>query len=510
MDKIGVDEFKLLIDINSKINSSLQDLDELLPYILQCAMQLVQCESSSLILKNDDGSLRFAVALGPKGAEVKNIPIKPESIAGWVMQHKEGLILNDVANDKRFFSGVQNESGYTSRNMIAVPFLVNGESIGSIELLNKNANEDFNSHDLDVLNIFANQASIAYMNAKTYQVAQNKISVLQNKILGQQQYHTMIAKSPVMLDLLKMIDEIAKTNLSVVITGESGVGKELIAEQIHLRSNRKNCRFVRVNCAALAPTLLESELFGHVKGAFTDAKTERTGFFEEADGGTIFLDEIGEVPLELQAKLLRVIQDKQFQKVGSSKTISVDVRIIAATNRDLESMMNEKKFRDDLYFRLSGIPIKVPPLRERKEDIPALANFFLKNFSEETKKAFTDFSPSALEALRSYWWPGNIRELENAIERAVVLGKPPVVNALDLRIGNAVELQTDSVAEGIAKEVSLSGESRSLKDAVNNFKKIYVTKILQETNWNKTKAGKILDIQRTYVSRLISELSIEE
>lgn len=510
MDKIGVDELKLLIDISSKINSNYQNLNGLMSDILTAAMQLVKCESSSLMLKNDDGSLRFAVALGPKGAEIKNMPIKPESIAGWVMQHKEGLIINDVANDKRFFSRVQDESGYTSRNMIAVPFIVKDESIGAIELLNKNDGEDFNAHDLEVLNVFANQASIAYINAKTYQVAQNKISVLQDKILDQQQYHTMIAKSHAMLDLLKMVDEIAKTNLSVVITGESGVGKELIAEQIHCRSNRKDFPFIRVNCAALAPSLLESELFGYVKGAFTDAKQDRAGFFEEADGGTIFLDEIGEVPLELQAKLLRVIQNKEFQKVGSSKTISVDVRIIAATNRDLEAMMNEKKFRDDLYFRLSGIPIKVPPLRERKEDIPALAEFFLKKFSEETKKPFSCFSKSAMETLNSYWWPGNIRELENAVERAVVLGKPPVVNALDLRIGNAVQLQTNGFAEVLAEETAVTGENRSLKDAVNNFKKIYITKILQETNWNKTKAGKILEIQRTYVSRLINELSIEE
>ena len=287
------------------------------------------------------------------------------------------------------------------------------------------------------------------------------------------------------------------------------MGKELFAEQIHKKSDRAGKPFIRVNCAALAPSLLESELFGHVKGAFTDAKTDHKGYFETADSGTIFLDEIGEMPLELQAKLLRVIQSKEFQKVGSSKTISVDVRVVAATNRDLEAMMREKKFRSDLYFRLSGVPIKVPPLRERKEDIPVLADFFLEKFSRETKKNFTGFSPSAMDALHSYYWPGNIRELENSIERACVLGKPPLIHALDLRINNVVESADNNIVENIVSEcISATDCDRSLKGAMNRFKRAYVLKVLEDTSWNKTKAGQVLGIQRTYVSRLLNELAI--
>lgn len=509
MNSIGLEELKTLIEINSRINSKYADLDALLAYILEAAMRLVQCESSSLLLVNEDSTLRFVVALGPKGAEAKDVPVDKNSIAGWVASHREPLILKDVVNDPRFSDHVQHKTGYISHTMIAVPLNVRDECIGVIELINKAGGNYFNSDDLQILNIFCDQAGIAYKNAENYQSAQNRISVLQNTLSSGGEYHAFIAKSPVILDLLKMIDEVAKTNLSVVITGESGVGKELFAEQIHKRSDRSNKPFVRVNCAALAPSLLESELFGHVKGAFTDAKLDHKGYFETADGGTIFLDEIGEMPLELQAKLLRVIQSKEFQKVGSSKTISVDVRIVAATNRDLEAMMHEKKFRDDLYFRLSGVPIKVPPLRERKEDIPVLADFFLKKFSNETKKNFNGFSQSAMDALYSYYWPGNIRELENSIERACVLGTPPLINALDLRINNAIQSADNDTAENIVAEcISNRDGERSLKEAINRFKRAYVLKILEETSWNKTKASQILGIQRTYVSRLLNELQI--
>ena len=249
--------------------------------------------------------------------------------------------------------------------------------------------------------------------------------------------------------------------------------------------------------------LLESELFGHVKGAFTDASTNRKGRFETADGGTLFLDEIGELPLELQVKLLRVIQSRTFEKVGSSETISVDVRIIAATNRNLEEMVKQGSFRSDLYYRLNVLPIFVPPLRQRKEDIEPLAMFFCRKFSVETKKKFLGFSQDALDALYSYYWPGNIRELENTVERACVLGTPPYIQASDLRLN----IKNESAAV-ISETIAATGDDRTLKTALNRFKKAYITKILEETSWNQTEAGKILDVQRTYVSRLMNELGI--
>ena len=505
MNSTSIDAEKLnsLIEINTLINTSYSDKNALLIYILESAMRLVKCESSSLILVNKaDNSLHFEVALGPKGPEAKSIPVSKGSIAGWVYEHKQSLIINDVPNDPRFYSGVQEKTGYVTKNMIAVPMRVKDDCIGVIELLNKAEFQDFSESDLEIIEILGNQASIAYQNAETYNVARNEITVLQNTITSGSEFHSFIAKSSVITDLIDVIDQVARTNSSVLILGESGVGKELFAEQLHLKSPRAKKPFVRVNCAALSPLLLESELFGHVKGAFTDAVSNRKGRFEMADGGTIFLDEIGELPLDLQVKLLRVIQSKNFERVGSSETITVDVRIVAATNRDIEKMVQEGSFRSDLYYRLNVLPIYVPPLRQRKEDIEPLAMFFMRKFGTETKKHFTKFSDCALDSLYSYYWPGNVRELENTIERACVLGIPPVINVEDLR------LNVKKTSEETCVAFMNDEKDRTLKTAINKFKKSYVTKILEETSWNQTEAGKILGIQRTYVSRLLNELGI--
>jgi Nif-specific regulatory protein len=514
MNSIGLDKLKTLIEINGRINANYSDVNATLVYILESAMRLVECESSSLLLVNkEDGTLRFVVALGPKGAEAKNIPVEKKSIAGWVAANNKYLILNNVSEDPRFFSEVQEKTGYVSRTMIAIPMRVKNTCIGVIELINKTGKRGFTQNDLEILELLANQASIAYQNADNYRSAQDRISVLQDKIASGDEYHPFVAKSPSILDLIHVIDEVAKTNSSVLITGESGVGKELFAEQLHLKSPRNGKSFVRVNCAALSPALLESELFGHVKGAFTDAVSDRKGRFEVANGGTLFLDEIGELPLNLQAKLLRVLQTHTFERVGSSDTISTDVRIVAATNRDLEKMVKEGTFRGDLFYRLNVLPLNVPPLRERKEDIEPLASYFLKKFGNETKKNFEGFSPAALQILFNYYWAGNVRELENSVERACVLGAPPFIQAEDLRLNATGSPKNENLQnagiETMAQESACDGnDDRTLKTALTNFKKAYVERILDETSWNQTEAGKILGIQRTYVSRLLNELHI--
>lgn len=500
---IDVEKLNTLIEINALINSSYSDVNALLVYILESAMRLVECESSSILLVNKaDNMLRFEVALGPKGVEAKGIPVsRVGSIAGWVVENNQSLVIDDVPTDPRFFSLVQEQTGYITKTMIAVPMRVDNNCIGVLELLNKTGGNSFTQNDLEIIELLSIQASIAYQNASTYRLARHEITVLQNAITSGPEYHTFIAKSRVVLDLLQVIDKASQTNSSVLILGESGVGKELFAEQLHLKSQRVKKPFVRVNCAALSPQLLESELFGHVKGAFTDAANDRKGRFETANGGTIFLDEIGEIPLDLQVKLLRVIQARSFEKVGSSETISVDVRIIAATNRNLEQMVSQGKFRSDLYYRLNVLPLYVPPLRERKDDIEPLAMFFCRKFSVETKKDFIGFSQDALDALHSYYWPGNIRELENSIERACVLGKPPFINAQDLRLN--IKNFTESI-----DDFKISNGDRTLKTALFTFKKKYLTKILEETSWNQTEAAQILGVQRTYVSRLMNELDI--
>ena len=308
---------------------------------------------------------------------------------------------------------------------------------------------------------------------------------------------TLIAKSPAILEQIEIIERVAKTDSSVLLLGESGVGKEVFAEQIHQKSRRSAFPFIKVNCAALPEGLLESELFGHVKGAFTNAVSNRQGRFEMADSGTILLDEIGDLPLPLQAKILRVIQEKKFEKVGSDVTITVDVRILAATNKDIEELVQTGKFRSDLYYRLNVLPIFIPPLRRRPQDIPELARFFLDNYMKDAQKQFEGFTEDALQVMLSYSWPGNVRELQNCIERACVIGRNKLIGREDLFI-----------KQGDSPDIRGRITDRNLKTAVNVFKANFIRKVLEENNWNQTEAARVLAIQRTYLSKLIKELKI--
>jgi Nif-specific regulatory protein len=498
LSKIEVQKFKTLIEINGLINSNYSNLNSLLTQILDSATRLCGGEASSLLLVDKESKeLYFEVALGGSAVEVKRFTVKMgEGIAGWVALHNKSIIVNDAESDKRHRHDISKSVNYPSKTMIAVPMRVKDECLGVIELINKKDGKMFDQEDLEWLEIFANQAGIAISNARSLEKVHSEIHLLQDQLSAEQGYHTLIAKSPVILEKLEIIDRVAKTESSVLILGESGVGKEIFAEQIHIRSKRSAKPFVRVNCAALPEGLLESELFGHVKGAFTNAVSNRQGRFESADGGTIFLDEIGDLPLALQAKLLRVIQERTFEKVGADNTITVDVRILAATNRDIEKQVERGEFRIDLYYRLNVLPLFIPPLRQRPEDISALADFFLRKFMAETKKQFEGFSGEALQTMLSYSWPGNIRELENCIERACVIGKNKQIMAEDLFVKTT-----------FSQPFQESGE-RNLKNAINAFKTRFIQKVLEENNWNQTEAAKDLNIQRTYLSRLIKELKI--
>jgi Nif-specific regulatory protein len=506
MQTVDIRKFNTLVSINTRIDSSIQDLTGLLTEITDSAAKLCDAEAASLLLidrKTD--LLYFEVALGPKGTDVKRFQIdKDEGIAGWVIKNNKPLILTDAENDKRHIAYISDEIGYFCKTMLAVPMRVKDECIGVIEILNKKNEQSFSGDDVDWLSILANQAALAIINAKKIKKARDEIWQLQVAMVDKQKpetgYHTFIAKSPSILEKLDLIDSIAQSNSSVLILGESGVGKELFAEQIHLRSSRKNAPLVRVNCAALPDNLFESELFGHKKGAFTSASSDRKGRFEAANGGTIFLDEIGELSLSMQAKLLRVLQDKTFERVGDSSPIKVDVRILVATNRDIETMVKKGGFRNDLYYRINVFPLPIPPLRQRLEDIAELADFFLKKFMMETKKMFAGFSPDAIKAMLAYPWPGNIRELENCIERACVLTPISEDSPRFLRESDLFLTSTRNNKE----------ETCSLKTAITVFKTHFIKKALDEHNWNQTETAKELNIQRTYLSRLIQELEITE
>ncbi len=491
-------KFATLIELNALINSDYSESRVLLTRILESATRLTDGEASSLLLVNaETDRLHFEIALGTKGSDVQQFSLRRgEGIAGWVFEHSRSLIVNDVASDSRFFGEIGEKVGFSTSRILAVPMTIRNECVGVIEIINTLHGGDFVEEDRLWLEIFANQAALALQNAKSFAKARTEISNLQDQIVTDRGYHTFVGSSAVIREKLDLVSRVAKTDSSVLILGESGVGKELFAEQIHLQSKRAEKPLIRVNCAALPEPLLESELFGHVKGAFTDASSDRRGRFELASGGTIFLDEIAEVPLSIQAKMLRVIQQKTFEKLGSSEPVTVDVRIIAATNRDIEAAVQAGTFRNDLYYRLNVLPLHIPPLRERPEDVMELADFFLQRFKREIKKQVRGFSDGAMETLLSYTWPGNVRELENAIERSVVICQGDVIEPQDL----VLKADGGGAAAGHG--------ARTLKESITGFKRSVIENALRTHGWNQTETAKVLDIQRTYLSRLIKELKI--
>jgi len=311
-----------------------------------------------------------------------------------------------------------------------------------------------------------------------------------------ERYHLIAGKSARMNEAIDLAKKAASSRSTVLLLGESGTGKEIFAHAIHNWSDRKAEPFIAINCVGLSRELLESELFGHEKGAFTGAHQLKKGKIELSHGGTVFLDEVGDISPEIQTKLLRFLQEREFERVGGTKPVRVDVKVIAATNRDLHGSVKEGRFRADLYYRLNVIPISLPPLRERREDIPDLANFFIKRFSLETKKSFNQIGQDAVDGLLAYDWPGNVRELANVIERAVVLGRGPNLTVEDLP---AAITSGDSIRPPV---------SFSYSQNIEAYRRQLVLRALTEAKGNRAAAAKALGLQRTYLSRLIKTLRI--
>ena len=313
-----------------------------------------------------------------------------------------------------------------------------------------------------------------------------------------ERYRLVVGKSAKILQAAELAKKAAASKTTVLLLGESGTGKELFARAIHNWSDRKKNSLVAINCVGLSRELLESDLFGHEKGAFTGAHELKKGKMELADGGTVFLDEVGDITAEVQTKLLRFLQEREFERVGGNKPISVDVRIVAATNRDLDGAVKEGRFREDLYHRLNVIPITLPPLRERKEDIPELAGFFLERFSKETKKPFAAIAAETEERLLSYDWPGNVRELANVIERAVVLGQSPEITPDDLP------------PRVIDAEPGATSETAAYHEAMDAHRRELIVKALTEAQGNRAAAAKALGLHRTHLQKLIKSLGIDK
>ncbi|OGO73264.1 MAG: two-component system response regulator [Chloroflexi bacterium RIFCSPLOWO2_12_FULL_71_12] len=336
-----------------------------------------------------------------------------------------------------------------------------------------------------------------------YQDLAAEVEVLRGEISTLVQTERIVGNSPAMQEVYKTVGKVAKSDATVLVTGESGTGKELVAEALHYNSNRRAGPLVKVSCAALPETLLEAELFGHEKGSFTGAMTQRRGRFEMADKGTIFLDEIGEMSLQTQTKLLRVLQDHKIERVGSSLPIKVDLRIIVATNKDLQKQVEQTKFRDDLFYRLNVIHINMPPLRERKEDIPALVEHFLAKHRYSATAQPAAISEEALRRLMEYDWPGNVRELENVVERAVVLSRGQIITSRELPFGDH---EGDHDEDGTDE---LPSEKSFFKKSVAQFEKDLIMKALRDATGNRSKAAEMLGIYRRLLYAKIKEYGLE-
>jgi formate hydrogenlyase transcriptional activator len=410
--------------------------------------------------------------------------LQETQISAWVLEHQEVVTRGDLKREQQSL-GEKRLVAEGIQSYCVVPLIAMGQSMGTFAVWSQTQNR-YTSADAELLREVANQVALAIANMTSYEeIASLKARLekenvyLQEEIRTEHNFEEIVGDSPPLMALLRRVDQVAPTDSSVLIYGETGTGKELIARAIHDRSNRKNRPLVKVNCSAISAGLVESELFGHVKGAFTGAFERRIGRFELADGGTIFLDEVGELPQDTQVKLLRVLQEREFEPVGSNRSVHVDVRIICATNRNLEESIKAGTFRSDLYYRLNVFPLEVPPLRERRSDIDQLAKFFVSRYARNLGKKITAISEGATQKLLSYSWPGNVRELQNVIERALILSNGPV---LDLEGDLATVSASSFVSQPAPELAEVTYADQTPLQTLQEVERAHILAVLQQTN----------------------------
>jgi Nif-specific regulatory protein len=437
-------------------------------------------------------------------------------IAGAVLRGGEPTLVNDVASDPRFYAGVDRQTGLSTRSLLAAPLRGRMGAIGVVQVVNARSPRGFAQEDLDLLVALSGSVAIAIENARLWAAMKAsterltaEVGALRRDLAHRERFGEMVGTAPTMSAVFRLMESAAASTITVLLEGETGTGKELVARGIHEASARATQPFVAVNCAALPETLLESELFGHRKGAFTGATQDQRGLFEAASGGTIFLDEIGEMPLGMQAKLLRVLQDGEVTPVGERSPRKVDVRVISATNRDLVGEVARRTFRDDLYYRVGAFPIRLPPLRDRREDVAPLVKNFLAAAAERAGKRVAGIAPDALERLAAYAWPGNVRELQNEIERAVVLaldGAAIGVEHLSGKVTGAASKVADAAPAGSTP--AEPGASRDLRDARTEFEVQFIRKVLGEHQGNVSRAARALGISRVALQKKMKEYGL--
>ncbi|MDJ0828895.1 MAG: sigma 54-interacting transcriptional regulator [Desulfobacterales bacterium] len=482
-----IEEVTLLYDISKTLNKSL-DLRKTLYKVLDILSSAMGMERGTVTILNPlSNEINIEVAHGLSQDAMERVKYKlGEGITGRVIQTGKGIVIPKISEEPQFLDRTASRRNKLKKEIsfICEPIKKGNQVIGAISVDRAyDANYPLkNGHKL--MSVIATMVAQHVINLETIRMEKEKLRQenrrLQNELANKYRITDIIGNSNKMREVFQMISQVSKSNATVLVRGESGTGKELVANSIHYNSNRAKSPFIKVNCAALPANLIESELFGHEKGAFTGAIKQKLGKFELANKGTIFLDEIGSIGLDVQTNLLRVLQEKEFERVGGHKTIKVNVRVVAATNKNLEEAVEEGSFRGDLYYRLNVFPIYMPPLRERKTDVLLLADYFLEKYSAENSKDIRRFSTPAIDMLMDYHWPGNVRELENCIERAVLLCEEGVIHSYHL----PPTLQTGKESGTLP--------ALSLEDAVANLEKEMLVDSLKNTRGNISKAAKLL------------------
>ncbi len=500
----AIEELKLLLEISEILDRSYDLREELYPVLRAISNHTGMLRGTITLLDKDRGELRIEAAYGLSGEELERGVYKVgEGIIGKVAQMGRPMVIPKISAEPMFLNKTGSRKNLQKEEIsyICVPIKIENLVLGTLSADRIYSNDISLDEDLRVLTIIASMIARA-VRLRLRNEQERKALLLENARLQEElrkRFHpsNMIGSSGVMQKVYDLIQQVSMTEATVLIRGESGTGKELVAHAIHFNSHRASGPFIKVNCAALPESVVESELFGHEKGAFTGAYQQRKGRFEMAHGGTIFLDEIGDLPLSIQAKLLRVLQDKTFERVGGSETIRVNVRVITATNRDLEKLFKEGKFREDLYYRLNVFPIFIPPLRERKTDILELANHFVEKYSRENNKYVRRISTPAIDMLVSYHWPGNVRELENIIERAVILTTDDVIHGHYL----PPTLQTAEASNTIMKG--------KLEETLDRVEREMIIESLKNARGNKAKAARELGITERIMGLRVQKLGID-
>jgi transcriptional regulator with GAF, ATPase, and Fis domain len=486
-----VRDLNVLFNFSKSLNS-VHGLAALQQKVLEAVLEISPADRAAILL-TEEGTEGFASVIGRDRRFGPNQLIEvSRTILSQVIEENLAVLSNDVPSDETFREAESLLAPHV-RAVLAVPLEIQDKLLGVLYLDTSSEGARFDSDLLQLVTALGNVAALAIENAHHLERLGDENRRLQQELNIE---HNMVGESQRMREVYQFVSRVAARESTVLIQGESGTGKELVARAIHSNSGRANRPFVAINCAAIVDTLLESELFGHEKGAFTGAVAQKKGKLEVAEGGTVFLDEVGELATPLQAKLLRVLQEREFERVGSTHPIKLNIRLITATNRDLNEASRGGTFRQDLYYRLNVVSIELPPLRERCEDIPLLAAYFTARYSEKVNRRVAGISPKARACMLRYPWPGNVRELENAIERAVVLGSTELILPEDL---------PDSILE----ETASSGEPvTALHDGVREAKKKLIEQAIEQANGNYTEAAGILGVHPNHLFRLIRTLQL--